>query len=63
MGRSRYQFCEATFPHFLTGTIVGWLPVFTRAEAVQIVLDSWQFLRCCDRSWSTSTTTLSSGAT
>jgi REP element-mobilizing transposase RayT len=23
---------------------VGWLPVFTRPEAVQIVLDSWRFL-------------------
>src|SRR5207253_644950 len=25
-------------------TIVGWLAVFTRPEAVQIVLDSWRFL-------------------
>jgi len=26
MGRSRYQFGEAAFPHFLTCTVVGWLP-------------------------------------
>jgi putative transposase len=45
MGRSRYRFGEAGFPHFLTCTIVGWLPVFTRRETVQIMLDSWQFLQ------------------
>jgi hypothetical protein len=49
MGRSRYRFGEAGFPHFLTCTIVGWLPVFTRPETVQIVLDSWQFLQDEDR--------------
>jgi putative transposase len=49
MGRSRYQFGECGFPHFLTCTVVGWLPVFTRPETVQIVLDSWQFLQDQDR--------------
>ena len=49
MGRSRYRFGEASFPHFLTCTVVGWLPVFTRPETVQIVLDSWQFLQDQDR--------------
>ncbi len=44
MGRDRYRFGEAARPHFLTCTIVGWLPVFTRPEATQIVLDSWRFL-------------------
>ena len=44
MGRSRYKFGESGFPHFLTCTVVGWLPVFTRPETVQILLDSWQFL-------------------
>ena len=44
MGRSRYRFGEAAYPHFLTCTVVGWLPVFTRPETVQILLDSWQFL-------------------
>jgi REP element-mobilizing transposase RayT len=49
MGRSRYRFGEAGFPHFLTCTVVGWLPVFTRPETVQVVLDSWQFLQDKDR--------------
>ncbi len=49
MGRSRYQFGEAALPHFLTCTVVGWLPVFTRPETVQIVLNSWQFLQNQDR--------------
>jgi putative transposase len=45
MTRSRYRIVEGAHPYFLTGTIVGWLPVFTRPEAVQIVLDSWRFLQ------------------
>ena len=36
MGRSRDQFGEAGFPHFLTCTVVGWLPVFTRPETARI---------------------------
>ena len=49
MGRSRFRFGESPFPHFLTCTVVGWLPVFTRPETVQILLDSWQFLQDQDR--------------
>ena len=45
MGRTRFRFGESPFPHFLTCTVVGWLPVFTRPETVQILLDSWQFLQ------------------
>jgi REP element-mobilizing transposase RayT len=45
MSRSRYRFGEAHYPHFMTCTVVGWLPVFTRPQCVQIVLDSWQFLQ------------------
>src|SRR6266436_5287845 len=37
MGRSRFRFGESPFPHFLTCTVVGWLPVFTRPETVQDV--------------------------
>jgi putative transposase len=33
------------YPYFLTCTIVGWLPVFTRTEAVQILFHCWNFLR------------------
>ena len=49
MGRSRYRFGEQGYPHFMTCTIVGWLPIFTRPESVQIVLDSWKFLHDHDR--------------
>ncbi|HEV2948760.1 MAG TPA: hypothetical protein VGX70_15405 [Gemmataceae bacterium] len=45
MSRTRYRIFEDTQPHFLTSTIVGWLPVFTRPETVEIVLDSWRFLQ------------------
>ncbi len=49
MGRSRFKFGEAASPHFLTCTVVGWLPVFTRPGTVQILLDSWRLLRDRDR--------------
>ncbi|MCY2990493.1 MAG: transposase [Planctomycetota bacterium] len=45
MTRSRYKIFENGYPYFLTCTIVGWLPVFTRPEMVQIIFDSWHFLR------------------
>ena len=45
MGRSRYRILEADKPHFLTCTVLEWLPVFTRPDAVQILLDSWAFQR------------------
>jgi REP element-mobilizing transposase RayT len=45
MTRTRYRIYDNDYPHFMTCTIVGWLPVFTRPEAVQIVFDSWDFLR------------------
>ena len=49
MGRSRFRFGESPFPHFLTCTVVGWLPVFTRPETVQVLFDSWEFLQDQDR--------------
>ncbi len=45
MGRSRYTITEPDKPHFLTYTVVEWLPVFTRQETVQILLDCWQYQR------------------
>jgi putative transposase len=43
--RSRYRFFEAEYAYFVTATIVGWLPRFTRPEAVEIVYDSWRSLQ------------------
>ena len=45
MGRSRYVILEPDKPHFLTCTVVEWLPVFTRPDAVRILLDSWAHQR------------------
>lgn len=45
MSRSRYVILEQDKPHFLTCTVVEWMPVFTRPDAVQILLDSWSHLR------------------
>src|SRR6516162_7460231 len=44
MTRSRYRIYEDYYPYFLTYTVVGWLPVFTRPDTIQILYDSWQFL-------------------
>jgi len=49
MTRTRYRIYETHYPYFLTCTIVGWLPVFTRPETVQIVYDSWRFLHDANR--------------
>ena len=45
MARDRYRITCEEQPHFLTCTIVDWIPMFTRPEAVQIVLDSLCYLR------------------
>jgi putative transposase len=45
MGRSRYKIYELTHPHFITCTILHWLPIFTRKESVQIIIDCLKFLQ------------------
>jgi REP element-mobilizing transposase RayT len=45
MGRSRYKIHEPLAPHFLTCTVLHWIPVFTRTESVQIVIDSLKYLQ------------------
>jgi len=44
MGRSRYKITEPRQPHFVTLTVLHWIPVFTRPETVNILLDSLRFL-------------------
>jgi len=44
MGRSRYKIIHPEQPHFITLTVLHWIPVFTRKEAVDILLDSLKFL-------------------
>ena len=45
MTRTRYRIFEAEYPYFMTCTVVGWLPIFTRSEAVEVLFDSWRFLQ------------------
>ena len=43
MGRSRYQIFENNAPHFLTSTIVNWIPLFTRPQTVKIIIDAFTY--------------------
>jgi len=45
MGRSRYKVYEPTHPHFVTCTVLHWIPLFTRQESVQIIIDCLKFLQ------------------
>ena len=45
MGRSRYKIYEPTYPHFVTCTILNWLPIFTRQESVEIIIQSLKHLQ------------------
>ena len=45
MGRSRYKIYEPTHPHFVTCTILNWLPIFTRKESVEILIQSLKHLQ------------------
>ncbi len=47
MTRTRYRIFEneQEYPYFMTCTVVGWLPVFTRPQTVDIVLNSWRHLQ------------------
>ena len=44
MGRSRYHVL-GTQPHFLTCTLINWMPLFGNMEIVQIILNSLNFLQ------------------
>ncbi|WP_028862796.1 REP-associated tyrosine transposase [Psychromonas aquimarina] len=44
MGRSRYKITQVDAPHFITLTVLHWIPVFTRPETVEMIFDSLRFL-------------------
>ena len=44
MGRSRYKIVDPKLPHFVTCTVLHWIPVFTRPDTVDIVLESLRYL-------------------
>lgn len=45
MSRTRYRIYEDWYPYFMTCTVVGWLPVFTRPAMVELVFSSWRWLQ------------------
>lgn len=48
MGRSRYKIYEPTAPHFVTCTILHWIPLFTQTSTTQIIFDSLKYLQRSD---------------
>ncbi len=49
MTRTRYRVYERSAPHFLTCSVVGWLPLFQRPECADVVLDSLRFTQQHER--------------
>ena len=45
MTRSRYRFGDQHYPHFMTSTVVAWLPVFSYPEFATVIFESWRFLQ------------------
>ena len=45
MTRTRYKIYNEGQPHFLTATIVEWMPLFTNPDIASLVLDSLRFLQ------------------
>ncbi|MCP4104507.1 MAG: transposase [Desulfobacteraceae bacterium] len=45
MGRSRYKIINNKQPHFLTSTVVNWLPLFGKSRIAEIVIDSLRFMQ------------------
>ncbi|MDD5036215.1 MAG: transposase [Methylococcaceae bacterium] len=43
MGRSRYRIFDDKAPHFVTCTVLNWIPLFTRPQTVTIVLDALDY--------------------
>jgi len=48
MGRSRYKIYEPTHPHFITCTILHWIPIFTRTQTTDIIFNSLKYLQQTD---------------
>ena len=45
MTRSSYKFVDKDQPHFMTFTIVEWLPLFSNPDIVEIIFDSLRFVQ------------------
>lgn len=45
MTRSRYKIFDTHYPHFLTCSVLEWLPLFADPANVEIIFDSWRYLQ------------------
>ena len=45
MGRSKYKIYEPTHPHFMTCTVLNWIPLFTNRDSVDILIQSFKYLQ------------------
>jgi putative transposase len=43
MGRSRYRIRDEKAPHFVTCTVLNWIPLFTRPQTTAMVLDALKY--------------------
>jgi REP element-mobilizing transposase RayT len=43
--RSRYRVLEPHAPHFVTSTVVAWLPIFTTAARCDVLVESLKYCR------------------
>lgn len=43
MGRSRYRIFAEAAPHFLTCTVLNWMPLFTRPQTSDIILEALRY--------------------
>jgi putative transposase len=50
MGRSRYTIRDEQAPHFLTCTVINWMPLFTRPQTVDIIISALKY-RQEDQDW------------
>ncbi len=44
MAYTRYRIRDSAYPHFITSSIVQWLPIFRSRPRAKVILDSLQFL-------------------
>ncbi len=49
MTRSYYKVFDTSYPHFLTCTVVNWIPLFRYPTLLEIVLDTLRFMQADHR--------------
>ncbi|WP_409028906.1 hypothetical protein [Gracilimonas sediminicola] len=44
MGRSRYKFYESHYPYFVSSTLLEELPLFSKPQVAQVLLEQFMVL-------------------